>query len=269
LKFTLSPPIAESTLLCPIAGFGIIRADAEQLAALRREPGSFAGKPVAPAYLKNADDQTVAAVAVLLRAIAGAGWENRSFRDWGVVAAPNFFGRFGSMQALKRFLEEGAWGISPHVIPHHSLHAVSGTISQALKIHGPNFGISGGPRAVAEAFLVAATMLSENNLPGLWVILTGFDPEYIPEEYSGKPAQPTTCRAAALALVPGSPLAGRPFLRVGSQDQDPDDPLWPEFCLGQFLAHLEKDADKAGGRWRLSDGGWLELDWDHGAEMPR
>ena len=41
-----------------------------------------------------------------------------SFTDWGVIGAPRFMGRAAMAQALQKFDQEGAWGISPHLIPH-------------------------------------------------------------------------------------------------------------------------------------------------------
>ncbi|MBI3409545.1 MAG: hypothetical protein HY040_14490 [Planctomycetes bacterium] len=264
---TQSSSFAAATVKCPIAGIGTLRADADQLVKLRRQPGVRAGKPFSPAFLKHADDQTVAAVAVVAQTIAKQGWDDRSFRDWGVVAAPILFGRFGNEAALRRFVSEGAWGISPHMIPHHSLHAVAGTISQAWQIHGPNFGISGGPGAAAEAFLVAATMVSENNLPGLWLVLTGFDPEYIPEKGAGKPTQPTTCLAAALALTPDNPSAGLPSLRVGCETQHQDDPHSSDFSLRALVNHLECKGNDGHGQWRMPGG--VDFDWQIEAETQR
>src|SRR5438067_465552 len=84
-------------------------------------------------------------------------------------------------------------GLSPHFIPHRSQHAISGTISQALKIHGPNFGAGGGPGAAAEALLAGAVLLEGSRLPGVWVVLTGWDPEYVPDP-EGRPTCETTCQ---------------------------------------------------------------------------
>src|SRR5262249_52341866 len=163
-----------ATVTCSIAAIGALRADAATLLKLRRQPRVCAGKPTSPAFLKHADDQTVAAVAVLSQTIEKHHWAGRMFHDWGVAAAPNLFGRFGNEAAFRRFQSEGAWGISPHMIPHHSLHAVSGTISQAWGIRGPNFGVSGGPGAAAEAFLVAGGFMFGNAPPGPLVVFTGF-----------------------------------------------------------------------------------------------
>ena len=269
MTLTQSPTLTGTTVTCPITGIGTLRADADKLTKLRREPGARAGKPFSPAFLKHSDDQTVAAVAVLAQTIADLGWDNRSFHDWGVVAAPTLFGRFGNEAALRRFISEGAWGISPHMIPHHSLHAVAGTVSQAWEIHGPNFGISGGPGATSEAFLVAATMASENNLPGLWLVLTGFDPEYIPEKGTGKPIQTTTCLAAALALTPDNLGDDLSCLHVGCDSQDADEPTRSDFSLRALVNHLERKVTDGCRRWKLPGGCWLEFDWHTEAETQR
>jgi hypothetical protein len=113
--------------------------------------------------------------------------------------------------ALQRFQAEGAWGVSPHLIPHRSLHSISGSISQAFKIHGPNFGVGGGPGAPAEALLAAVSMLEGQKLPGVWVVLSCLDPEKAPDE-AGRPAAGTRCVGLALALTPIRP--GRCALRL-------------------------------------------------------
>src|SRR5262249_43183277 len=159
-----------------------VRAGVEALGQWRRQPPPLTGQPLPASFLKHSENQTVAAVAAMYEAIARRGWLGQPFTDWGVIAAPSFLGRGGTAHTGRRFAQEGAWGVSPHVIPHQSLHAVSGTLSQLLKIHGPNFGISGGPHAFREAFLIAAALLAEENLPGLWLILSGHECEWLPVE---------------------------------------------------------------------------------------
>ncbi len=258
--------LPDSTVVSRVTGYASLRADAAQIAALRKAPGSVAGKPVLASFLKNADDQTVTALAALLRALADRGWQERSFRTWGVVAAPNLFGRFSAAQGLHRFLLDGPWGISPHTIPHHSLHAVSGTLSMALQIHGPNFGISGGANAAAEAFLVAATLMAENTLPGLWVVLSGAEPEYIPVEGGdGAPTTPTTCLAAVLALEPLDSTEPGPRMRVATSEEIVGlDGL--DFTLEPFVACLEERG--LSGRWWLPGGGVVDFA-DQLGEVPK
>jgi hypothetical protein len=154
--------------------------------------------------LRHADEQTVAGLAAVFHAIHDHGLSADGFRDWGVLAAPRFVGRPTMATALERFVAEGAWGVSPHLIPHRSLHSVSGTVSQVLKTQGPNFGVGGGPGSEAEALLTAAAMLRCQRLPGVWAVLTCLDPDAAPGA-SGQPAAGTHVVGLALALVPSRP----------------------------------------------------------------
>jgi hypothetical protein len=197
---------------CDVAADAVVRLSLESLPELRRQPGPVVGEPLPASFLKHADEQTVAGLAAVYQAIGRANLETVCFRDWGVVAAPRFLGRPAMATALQRFAAEGAWGVSPHLIPHRSLHSISGTVSQALKIHGPNFGVGGGPRGASEVMLAAAALLQGQRLPGVWVILTCLDPELPPDE-GGRATPGTQAVGLALALTPApltlpSPPAG-------------------------------------------------------------
>lgn len=183
-----------------VAALGSVQLTADQFAALRQRPGPGAGQSLPNNFLKHADEQTVAGLAAVLQAIDRFGLAETSFRDWGVVAAPAFLGRSTLVTALQRYADEGAWGVSPHFIPHRSHHAVSGTISQALKIHGPNFGTGGGPGGVVEAFVAASVLVNGDQLPGVWLVICAWEPELIPD-HEGKPKTDSVCRAVAFALV--------------------------------------------------------------------
>jgi hypothetical protein len=190
-----------------VAAWGVVRAGVDDLKALRQNPGA-AGEPLPAAFLKHADDQTVAGLAAVFRAINQHGLTGTDFTRWAVLAAPRFLARAALAQALKRFALEGAWGVSPHLIPHRSLHSVSGTVSQALKIHGPNFGVGGGPCGAAKAVLAAAALVADPRLPGTWLVLTGWNWEpglEAPTEPSRNGhAEAATCSAVALALRPAN-----------------------------------------------------------------
>jgi hypothetical protein len=184
-----------------VAASASVRVGIESLPELRKQPGPVFGEPLPASFLKHADEQTVVGLAAVFKAIYTFGLQTTCFHDWGVLAAPRFLGRPAMTAALQRFQAEGAWGVSPHLIPHRSLHSISGSISQALKIHGPNFGVGGGPGAPAEALLAAASMLEGQKLPGVWVVLSCLDPEQAPDE-AGRPAAGTQCVGLALALTP-------------------------------------------------------------------
>src|SRR5262245_4950089 len=244
-----------STVSCRVSAWKAMSADGAQLARSRKSPGSYQGKDIPASLLKNADDHTVAALAAVLDLVAENGWQERSFRDWGVIAAPVIFGRFGLAQALDCFRKEGAWGVSPHVIPNHSLHAVSGTISLTLQMQGPNFGIGGGAGAFNEAFLVAAGMMSDQSLPGLFVVLTAMDPEYIPADgQGGDAARPFTCFAAAFALESGAASSGELQLKIAAGTNDASRPL---LSMPEFVSAWEKGP--ALGAWNLAGHGSISF----------
>ena len=113
----------------------------DALAAWRGQlTGRTAGRLTA-SFVKHADEQTVAALAGVLQAAEDHGLHLSEMSAWGVLSAPRYFGRVALAQSMLRFAAEGAWGLSPHMIPHRSLHSVSGTISQALNLQGLNLGV--------------------------------------------------------------------------------------------------------------------------------
>jgi hypothetical protein len=259
----LSPAVG-TTVRCQVAGFAACCFPPDQLPMLRQKPGPLRAEPLPASLLKHADDQTVAGVAAVSRAIHQDGLHDLDYSQWGVIAAPRFLGRAKLAVVLSRFVVEGAWGISPHLIPHRSQHALSGTISQAMKIHGPNYGVGGGTDSAAEAIMVAGALLADQQLPGVWVVLTGFDPELVPvEEEPGTapvPTLPTSdCLAVALALRPLQQRQRGMVLSVGAEPAPEPDADWPVFSLETFARHLA-DGKPGPARWRLRYGGWTTLE---------
>jgi hypothetical protein len=248
---------------CAVAGFGIAQVLAAELPALRQKPGCVAGEPLPSSFLKHADDQTVAGIAAVLRALAG-GLDGTPFRDWGVVAASRFMGRTTLAAALVKFKAEGAWGISPHLIPHRSLHSLSGTVSQALKIHGPNFGTGGGPGGASDALMNAAALLHGSDLPGVWVVLTGWEPEPYTDAAGRILTPDCVCKAVALALVPVAKSASRLVLRVVPAGTESRRNRHREMSLLSMEALVTSLADPAGPPtsvvWQLPFGGRVELE---------
>jgi hypothetical protein len=246
-----------------VAASALLRAGPETIAQWRRQPIVVGSEKMPVSFLKHAEDQTVVAMRTVLAVLEQQGWQARSFADWGVIAAPSFFGRVCSARSFQRFQVDGAWGASPHLIPHQSLHGLSGTLSQALKIHGPNFGVSGAPNAGPDAFLIAAAMLADRALPGLWVVLTGHESEPIPDRATD--TQPTSiCHAVVLALTPASSQLAGSHLSIGQVKPEAmlDSPiaLWPEFHLNLLADEFAAHPHLPNGKWRLADTHWLELE---------
>ncbi len=188
-------------MACDVAAHAWVRVPLETLAELRRQPGPGFDAPLPVGALKQADEQTVAAVAAVAQAAHRYGLDFASFHAWAVLAAPHFMGRSAVAAGLQRYQNEGAWGASPHLPPHRSLHSPSGAVSQVFKIHGPNYGVCGGPGCAAEILAAAAAMIDARRVPGVWAVLTALDPD-LPPDRAGAPAPGTVCAALALALTP-------------------------------------------------------------------
>jgi hypothetical protein len=193
----------------------------EELPGLRWRPGPIpeGWERVSPALLRYSDEQTIAGVAAVFAAVERMGADPSRFEDWGVVAAPRYLGRANLALALQRFRAEGVWGTSPHLIPHLALHSVSGTISLALGLRGPNLGVGGGLHSAAEGVLAALTWLTLGVVPGAWLVLSGWSPELRPAPQGGPPSA-GECQALALALVAGSG-EWRPRLQVVTRAGEP------------------------------------------------
>jgi hypothetical protein len=251
-------PVRASVARCRVAAWASCRIAAADLPQLRQQPPIFLGSTLPAAFLKHADEQTVVGLTAVARAIQDFELENTDFSHWGVIAAPRFLGRAALAVALTRYAAEGAWGISPHLIPHRSLHALSGTVSQALKIHGPNYGVGGGADGAAEALMTAGALLASEELPGLWTVLTGFDPELIPGDPNQAEATPSESDgiAVALALVPPGHGHAGPLLSVGAGAAKLAN--LPEFSLEELARAINHGESFS--RWKLRCGGWAS--WD-------
>jgi hypothetical protein len=208
-------PGAGSVLEVAVAGHAFCRLAVDEVPARRRRPGPVreGTDAIHPSLLRYSDEQTVAAVCSVFSGVKELGGDPKRFDDWGVVAAPRYQGRAGFAHNLRRFAAEGVWSVSPHLIPHFALHAEAGTISLALKSHGPNLGVGGGLHAAADGFLVAASWLASGTVPGVWLVLSGWAPELVLDP-DGGPSSTAECQALAVAVVPVNLAPEQPRFRV-------------------------------------------------------
>jgi hypothetical protein len=182
-----------------VAAHGVVAAPLNALPQLRETPAKSSRRRIPPRFLRHADEQTVVGLAAVLRAMDEGPLRDACFDEWGVVAAPMFPGRLGGAMTFRKYEEGGPAAISPHIIPQNSLHSVSSAISISLAMRGLNFGIGGGPEALAEGLTVAMTLVDSSLLPGLWLVLTQWCPEPVPDGL-GSTQTETTCLAVALGL---------------------------------------------------------------------
>ncbi|GEM_PF-2361539 len=266
--FAASPLCSIAT--CDICAAAVVRAAPRRLEALRRDPG----QALRPAALRHADDQSVVGLAAVLAALRAANMTADQCADWVVVAAPRFLGRIVLAAALRRFAAEGAWCVSPHILPQQSQHAVAGLISQILGIQGPSLGVGGGPGVGAESALTATALLQGNQMPGAWLVITGWNQEPIPDEQGCLPPH-AECQALALGLTPTRASQQRPQLCVcpdlvlaaATAEVVAADQTWFT-CVEQLERAMHGVHDGTEDRapaistsmiWPLSRGTWIEM----------
>lgn len=189
---------------CVLAAHASVRLSGAEAHARRRSPGPACGK-LSPSLLKHADEQTVAGVSAVLHAIDAYRLAPEGpdvFRGWGVIGAARFIGRDVISRDVPDFRKEGPWGVSPHIIPHRSLHSPSGAVSVALNCMGPNYGTGGGAGFETEGLLSALSLLWGRHLPGVWLVVSRVDPPDADCDGSGGIPEGVVAEAVALALVP-------------------------------------------------------------------
>lgn len=183
---------------CGVLATGRVRVPWNEIPELRKNIGAFQGQALAP-VVRQSDEQTVLALAAVLRAIEDAGWGGRSFANWGIVASCQAFGRLRFHAAIERFRRLQARGVSPLLAPHLPLHALPGTLSIALGAHGPQFGVSGNADHLSETLLTALGMSERENVEGLWAVASDIHPDPILNDGS-EPTRVVVGQAVALAI---------------------------------------------------------------------
>ena len=214
---TQSETRQEVVLSAEVRAHALCRMTRDQISSARRKPGNPPeGWPaVQPSLLRNSDDQTIAAMAAVHATLRRMGQSDpRCLEHWGILVSSRFLGRSSLVVALDRFRSDGVWGVSPHLIPHYALHSPAGTLSLALGVHGPNLGVGGGVSSEFEGILTALTWLKVGIVPGLWLVFSGWSPEFVPDR-EGEPMADCECQALAVALgPPSSTKLDRPCFQV-------------------------------------------------------
>lgn len=239
---TLLRPAARRTtssfrsVAASVDAFAHIAADLATIDGLRRNPGPVTGRDLPASFLKYADEQSVCGFAAVLKAIHAAGQPIDAFKDWAVIGAPRYPGRLQAAATISRFLDQGVRGVSPHTIPQTLLHSPSALISVGLGMNGPNLGAGGGQKALSEGMMTALAMLDEGRIPGLWLVVSQWDPEPIPAK-NGRITTSSWCHAVAMALTPVD--SGSSALRLeltASLPAEPSVDSAPVVTLAEALA---------------------------------
>ena len=219
---------ALSPATCGIAAQAYVEARLSQIGELRDRPAPAGSPALPPRFLRHCDEQTVVGIHAVLNAIASLPAERRGCGRHGVVAASCQAGRLATAVSLASLPTKGAVGVSPHIVPQCSLHAVAGAVSVAFGMHGPNVGIGGGPDAVAEGLFTAISLVQPEagaDADGVWLILSDWAEEPALDATAAVVGDPT-CRALALFLeaAAATPLGlevrfpGGPAVRADSSE---------------------------------------------------
>ncbi len=203
-----------------VAAFGLFEGDTDALAPLRRAHGTAGPVRLTASFHRHSDDQAVACLEAVFRAIRSGMASDRPLENWGVVAAPRYLGRLALARAIPIFDADGPGTASPFLITHHSLHSVASTISVALGLRGPCIGAGGGEGCLAEGLVTALSLFDEGSPPGLWAVFSEWSPEPLPDG-EGRNTVPSVCRAVALALLPRAPEASGLQLRLQEEHAGP------------------------------------------------
>ena len=86
--------------------------------------------------------------------------DTQSHRDIcndAVIAATCLGGQPSAARTMIGLRDNGPVAVTPHIVPQCSLHSMASAASVGFGMHGPNFGVGGGPHATAEGFLLALT----------------------------------------------------------------------------------------------------------------
>lgn len=218
----MDTPIHEPVLLSLAPGvavrvvaIGRIVSPVAELAASRPSLQQFFGEKISSSILKQADELTLLSLAALRNAITEYKLTPEQQAGWGVAANPCMPGRLRMPDTLSKFHEQGAWAVTPHFIPHCLLHSLSGLLSQALGLNGPNMGIGGVPGTEEDICLGMASWIMGGDVAGGWMVWAFWrddlaaDGNYVGEAIvlgvvpSAEPAKPETGWNAVRRLIDG------------------------------------------------------------------
>ncbi len=245
---------------CGLAAWGVVRIAWGEISRWRKNPGRADG--LTTSKLKLADEQTVLAMAAVLQATERAGWAPTSFGEWGVLAAPKYMARPRIAHALQQFRAQGVLGVSPLIIPCLSQHAVAATVCLILGCHGPNFGVSGGSTPMVELLLNSLSVFAGQPCPGVWALMTAWEPESIPDS-AGQVLSPTTGIGVALALTPDVTAGEIRLVRPSRLERETP----PQLSLGALANFLEQPGTDATWHCPIPGGGYMEVLPNRGAPL--
>ena len=252
---------------CGVAAFASVSLSLDEMAVIRKAPEANLGLPLAPSMARHCDEQTIAVLSAVSEAVRKLGTPPSEFESWGIVASSRYLGRSFFSQSLEKFDRDGPWNTSIQVVPNRSLHSPSSTVSLLLGCHGPNVGVGGGVDGEGQALLTALSLLNDDTLPGVWLLLSGWSPE-LNVDAAGQPTTDARCQALAVAMRPSTEVPDGLHLRVvpdfeSSDEADKSSSPRSSNWLSLLTAMLHRQPQKLNVIAPLCDGLRAELVWDN------
>ena len=196
---------ADLSALCLVESYATASVHSSEVNALAREKHSHGCHSLPPRFLRHADEQTVIGMHSIIRAMAVDTQDSRDTSNDAVIAATCLAGQPSAARTMIGLRDKGPVAVTPHIVPQCSLHSVASAASVGFGMHGPNFGVGGGPHAPAEGFLLALTlapMLAKTSPSSrIWLVCTGWDqPPSL--DANGNLTNDPVCRGMTFVLKP-------------------------------------------------------------------
>ena len=196
---------ADLSALCLVESYATASVHSSEVNALAREKHSHGCHSLPPRFLRHADEQTVIGMHSIIRAMAADTQDSRDTSNDAVIAATCLAGQPSAARTMIGLRDKGPVAVTPHIVPQCSLHSVASAASVGFGMHGPNFGVGGGPHAPAEGFLLALTlapMLAKTSPSSrIWLVCTGWDqPPSL--DANGNLTNDPVCRGMTFVLKP-------------------------------------------------------------------
>ncbi len=269
---TSRPPHRRCPEPCGIVTHALVETRLSEIPGLRDTPAIPGGPTLPPRFLRHCDEQTVVGMHAVLRGLASTGQPLETFARHAVVAAPCHAGRFMAARSLAGLRQGGPVMVSTHVVPQGSLHSLAGAVSVGLGLHGPHIGVSGGPDALAEGLLAAASLLrtgTAGETTGVWLVATAWDAE--PSlDAEGTPLTDPLCRGLAVGIEIGHAAAVTLSLDLDARSDDMAscDTSNPSTLLADVAAGLTACREQAA-TWTLACPGATGLQFVVRPQQPR
>ena len=196
---------ADLSALCLVESYATASVHSSEVSALAREKHSHGCHSLPPRFLRHADEQTIIGMHSIIRAMAVDTQDSRDMSNDAVIAATCLAGQPSAARTMIGLRDKGPVAVTPHIVPQCSLHSVASAASVGFGMHGPNFGVGGGPHAPAEGFLLALTlapMLARTSPSSrIWLVCTGWDQQ--PSlDANGSLTNDPVCRGMTFVLKP-------------------------------------------------------------------